>query len=146
MQRTPPLLIPLAAVILLASCVSVDQNGAEHQELEIVLGNGNGLPDELNAGQRYRSTFEIDWASSDVVAADPGGEVTVYASSQEAPGADDQWPVVCQEQFERIRDVSEISCSFEAPEPGLFALELEVTANPDAPVAAALYTHHVVAN
>jgi hypothetical protein len=148
MHRTPPLLIPLAAVIILASCVSVDQNGAAHEQLDIVLSDDNGLPDELTAGQRYQSTFEVDWASAEPTAdpSDVSGAVTVYASRQGADGESDEWPMVCEQAFERIVEIAEVSCSFEAPSPGLFALELKVVADPDAPVAAAIYTHDVVAS
>jgi hypothetical protein len=148
MHRTPPLLIPLAAVIVLASCVSVDQNGAAHQQLDIALSDDNGLPDKLSAGQRYRSTFEVDWASTepDTIPSDVSGAVTVYASRQGTDGESEEWPVVCQQAFDRIVEIAEVTCSFEAPSPGLFALELKVVADPDAPVAAAIYTHDVVAS
>ena len=75
------------------------------------------------------------------------GLVAVFASrqgntSEDAPEED--WPVVCEQEFDDIVSVARVACQFEAPGPGLFALELEVRSSTGKLLGEGIYPHNVV--
>lgn len=151
MQRAPFVLGSMVAAGAIAAGVVVlkddnESNGAKSPEFEVVLAQDDGLQPVLAAGAHYRAAFVVEWKGGETDQRD--GHIVVYASrqgdtSEDAP--EGEWPVVCEQDFKDIVSVSRVPCQFQAPGPGLFALEIEVRSKLDNKLLGeGLYTHNVV--
>jgi hypothetical protein len=74
------------------------------------------------------------------------GIVSVSASrrgptSEDAPA--DDWPIVCEREFDDVVSVAHMRCPFESPGEGEFAILLEVTAPSGELLGTGLYAHIV---
>ena len=140
-----PLVIGATLVVgLVAGAFALDRRSTEAEPVEVVFGEEDGLPDELEAGAAYHAAFVIGWTGP-VPMRD--GKVSVFASrrgdtSEDAP--EDGWPLVCEYDFDDVVSRVRVACPFVAPGPGDFALQLEVRSDADEPIGDTLYTHLVV--
>jgi hypothetical protein len=148
MQRAPFVVGSMVAAGLIAGVVAVERDGEGEQlpELKVVFAQGNELPDTLAAGADYRAAFTVEWTGGVVGQRD--GVLRVFASrqgdtSEDAP--EGEWPLICESEFDDVVSVARLPCQFEAPGPGLLALQLEVRSTVDDKVIGeGIYTHNVV--
>ena len=149
MQRAPFVVGSMVAAGLIAGVVAVERDGDDGEqlpELKVVFAQGNELPDTLAAGADYRAAFTVEWTGGVVGQRD--GILRVFASrqgdtSEDAP--EGEWPLICESEFDDVVSVARLPCQFEAPGPGLLALQLEVRSTPDDKVIGeGIYTHNVV--
>jgi hypothetical protein len=143
-QRFPVVVGSVVAAGLLVGAIVVDRQRTEEPPVEVVFFPGNGLPDELVAGDPYIAAFDIEWTGPVTMR---GGTVTVFKSregdtSEDAP--EEAWPMVCTSEFDDVVFRQRVSCPFDAPGPGEFALQLEVRNENGTTIGEALYTHLVV--
>jgi hypothetical protein len=135
----------VVAVGLLVGAVVFDRNRSGAEPVEVVFGEGDGLPEELAVGAAYSPAFVVGW-SGPVEMRD--GVVSVFASRKGDTSEDfpqDEWPLLCEYPFQDVTSRVRFSgCPFVAPGPGEFALILEVRASSDEVIGETLYTHLVV--
>jgi hypothetical protein len=145
MKVLPIIAGAIVAVAIVAGVVAYASRGTEAEHVEVVFGENDGLPDELEEGAAYRAAFVIGWTGP-VTMRD--GLVSVFASrrgdtSEDAP--EDRWPLVCEDQLEDVVNSGvRVACPFVAPGPGEFALQLEVRTESGDVIGETLYTHLVV--
>jgi hypothetical protein len=128
-----------------ATVIALDRRDTEADPVEVVFGESDDLPEQLEEGAAYKAAFVIGW-SGPVQMRD--GVVSVFASrrgdtSEDAP--EDGWPLVCEEEFDDVVSQVRLACPFVAPGPGEFALQLEVKSNSGEAIGETIYTHLVVA-
>jgi hypothetical protein len=141
--------LPVVLGVLIAGAVAVtvialDRRGTSAEPVEVVFGNSDDLPEELEEGAAYKAAFTIGWTGP-VQMRD--GLVSVFASrrgdtSEDAP--EDGWPLVCEEEFDDVVSQVRLACPFIAPGPGEFALQLEVRSKDGDVIGETIYTHLVV--
>jgi hypothetical protein len=135
----------VAAVGILVGVVFYDRNGTEAEHVEVVFGETDGMPDELEPGAAYRAAFVIGWTGP-VTMRD--GTVRVYASrrgdtTEDAP--EDAWPLICEDELEDVATSNvRVACPVVAPGPGEFAIQLEVRVASGDVIGETLYTHLVL--
>jgi hypothetical protein len=128
-----------------ATVIALDRRDTEADPVEVVFGDGDDLPEQLEEGAAYKAAFVIGWTGP-VQMRD--GVVSVFASrrgdtSEDAP--DDGWPLVCEAEFDDVVSQVRLACPFVAPGPGEFALQLEVKSTSGEAIGETIYTHLVVA-
>jgi hypothetical protein len=143
-QRVPILVGSVAAAALLIGAVVLDRQRTDTPDVEVIFGDDNGLPDMLAEGGSYVASFDIEWTGPVSMR---GGEVSVFKSrtgptSEDAP--EESWPIVCTSEFDEVIFRQRVSCPFEAPGPGEFALLLQVRNELDVVIGEGLYTHLIV--
>jgi hypothetical protein len=116
----------VAAVVLLVGAVALDRQRTDTPAVEVIFGDDNGLPDTLAEGGNYVAAFDIEWTGPVSMR---GGQVSVFKSrtgptSEDAP--EESWPIVCTSEFDDVIFRQRVSCPFQAPGPGEFALLLQV--------------------
>lgn len=134
----------LLVVVLVSIAVALDRNKTDANPVEVIFGDSNGLPEEIVEGGEYIAAFQIEWTGP-VTMRD--GEVSVFASrrgdtTEDAP--EENWPLVCESDFDDVQFRQRVSCPFEAPGPGEFALLLEVRDSADVIIGQGLFTHLVI--
>jgi hypothetical protein len=134
----------VVAVGLLAGAIAIDRSRTGAEDVQVVFGEEDGLPEELNEGQEYDAAFVIGW-SGPVTMRD--GLVSVFASrrgdtTEDAP--EDGWPQLCNQEVDDVVSQVRVTCDIVAPGPGEFALLLEVKNDEGDVIGEALYTHLVV--
>jgi hypothetical protein len=149
MRRVPRLSGAAAAggllvAVLVVAAVLLDRGKTDANPVEVIFGDSNGLPEEIIEGGQYIAAFQIEWTGP-VTMRD--GEVSVFASrrgdtTEDAP--EENWPLVCESDFDDVQFRQRVSCPFEAPGPGEFALLLEVRDSADSVIGQGLYTHLVI--
>ena len=132
------------AVGLLAGAIAIDRSRTGAEDVEVVFGEQDGLPEDLKEGQQYDAAFVIGW-SGPVTMRD--GLVSVFASrdgdsTEDAP--DDGWPQLCHQEVDDVVSQVRVTCEITAPGPGEFALLLEVKNPAGDVIGEGLYTHLVV--
>lgn len=145
MQRVPILFGSVGAAALLIGAVVLDRQRTDAPEVEVIFGDDNGLPDVLVESSNYVASFDIEWTGPVSMR---GGEVSVFKSrtgptSEDAP--EESWPIVCTSEFDDVVFRQRVSCPFQAPGPGEFALLLQVRDELDVVIGEGLYTHLIVA-
>ncbi len=143
-QRVPLLVGSVAALGLLVGAVALDRQRTDTPEVEVIFGDDNGLPSTLAEGGSYVAAFDIEWTGPVSMR---GGEVSVFKSrtgptSEDAP--EESWPIVCTSEFDDVVFRQRVSCPFEAPGPGEFALLLQVRDELGEVIGEGLYTHLIV--
>ena len=68
----------VVAVGLLAGAIAIDRSRTGAEDVQVVFGEQDGLPEDLNEGQNYDAAFVIGW-SGPVTMRD--GLVSVFASA-----------------------------------------------------------------
>ena len=132
------------AVGLLAGAIAIDRSRTDAEDVKVVFGEEDGLPEDLDEGQQYDAAFVIGW-SGPVTMRD--GLVSVFASrsgdaTEDAP--EDGWPRVCRQEVEDVVSQVRVTCEITAPGPGEFALQLEVKTDAGDVIGETLYTHLVI--
>ena len=132
------------AVGLLAGAIAIDRSRTGAEDVQVVFGEQDSLPEELNEGQEYYAAFVIGW-SGPVTMRD--GMISVFASrsghtTEDAP--EDGWPLLCHEEVDDVVSQVRVTCDVTAPGPGEFALLLEVKNDAGDVIGEGLYTHLVV--
>jgi hypothetical protein len=143
-RRLPIVVGAAVAVGLVAGAIILDRRDTEAEPVSVVFGEGDGLPEEIEEGSAYKAAFVIGWTGP-VPMRD--GQVSVFASrrgdtSEDAP--DDEWPLVCEWEFDDVISQVRLECPFVAPGPGEFALQLEVRSDAGDALGETIYTHLVV--
>jgi hypothetical protein len=134
----------VAAVGLLVGAIVIDRTRTGAEDVQVVFGEKDGLPENLTEGHKYDAAFVIGW-SGPVTMRD--GLVSVFASrkgdtTQDAP--DDGWPQLCHQEVDDVVSQVRLACEITAPGPGEFALLLEVKNPAGDVIGEGLYTHDVV--
>ena len=129
---------------LVVVAVVLDRKQTDANPVEVIFGQSDGLPEEIVEGGEYIAAFQIEWTGP-VTMRD--GEVSVFSSrrgdtTEDAPS--DKWPLVCTSEFDDVQYRQRVSCPFEAPGPGEFALLLEVRGVDDVVMGQGLFTHLVI--
>ena len=144
MKGLPVVIGGAVAVVLLAGAIAIDRSQTGAEDVQVVFGEEDGLPEELNEGQGYDAAFVIGW-SGPVTMRD--GLVSVFASrrgdtTEDAPA--DGWPQLCHQEVDDVVSQVRVTCDITAPGPGEFALLLEVKNDGGDVIGESLYTHLVV--
>ena len=144
MQRVPVLVGSVMALALLILAVVLDRQRTDGAAINVVFGDSNGVPDEIEEGEKYVASFSIEWIGP-VSMRD--GSVSVFASrrgdaTEDAP--EEHWPLVCESEFDDIVYLQRVICPFVAPGPGEFALLLEVRGTADDVIGEGLFNHLVL--
>ena len=144
MQRVPMFIGSVLAVGLLIVAVALDRHRTDRPPVEVDFGDSNGIPEEIEEGEKYVATFQLEWKGP-VSMRD--GSVSVFASrrgdtTEDAP--EDKWPLVCESEFDDVGYLQRVICPFIAPGPGQFALLLEVRNVADDVIGEGLFTHLVL--
>jgi hypothetical protein len=134
----------VVAVGLLAGAIAIDRSRTDAEDVQVVFGEEDGLPEELNEGQQYDAAFVIGW-SGPVMMRD--GVISIFASrsgdtTEDAP--DDNWPELCSQEVDDVVSQVRVPCDIVAPGPGEYALLLEVKNDAGDVIGETLYTHLVV--
>lgn len=143
-QRVPVIVGSVLAVGLLAGAIALDRHRTDRPPVEVIYGDEDGLPEVLNEGDLYVASFDVEWTGP-VSMRD--GKVSVFksrtgAATEDAPEED--WPIVCTSEFDDVIFRQRVSCPFQAPGPGEFALLLEVRNGADEVIGEGIYTHLIV--
>jgi hypothetical protein len=134
----------VVAVGLLAGAIAIDRSRTGAEDVQVVFGDEDGLPEEINEGQDYNAAFVIGW-SGPVTMRD--GLISVFASRRGHTTEDDPpdgWPQLCNHEVDDVVSQVRVTCEIEAPGPGEFALLLEVKNDEGDVIGETLYTHLVV--
>jgi hypothetical protein len=132
------------AVGLLAGAIAIDRSRTGAEDVQVVFGETDGLPENLNEGQEYDAAFVIGW-SGPVTMRD--GLVSVFASRSGDTTQDDPpdgWPQLCNQEVDDVVSQVRVTCDITAPGPSEFALLLEVKNDEGEVIGEGLYTHLVV--
>ena len=132
------------AVGLLVGAIALDRSRTGAEDVTVVFGEEDGLPEDLNEGQQYDAAFVIGW-SGPVTMRD--GLISVFASRRGDTTQDDPpdgWPQLCKQQVDDVVSQVRVTCDITAPGPGEFALLLEVKSDNGDVIGEGLYTHLVV--
>ena len=143
-QRMPVLVGSVFAVGLLIVAVVLDRQRTDRPPVEVDFGDSNGIPEEIEEGGKYVATFQLEWKGP---VAMRDGSVSVFASrrgdtTEDAPA--ENWPLVCESEFDDVVYLQRVICPFVAPGPGQFALLLEVRNVADEVIGEGLFTHLVL--
>lgn len=143
-QRVPVLVGSVVAVGVMVGAIALDRQRTERPPVQVIFGDDDGLPEELVELDNYVAAFEIEWTGP-VRMRD--GEVRVFASrrgdtSEDAP--EENWPLVCESEFDDVVFRQRVTCPFQAPGPGEFALLLEVSDSEDRKIGEGIYAHLVL--
>jgi len=129
---------------LLVGAIVIDRSRTGAEDVQVVFGEEDGLPEDLNEGQIYDAAFVIGW-SGPVTMRD--GLISVFASRSGDTTHDDPpdgWPQLCKQQVDNVVSQVRVTCDITAPGPGEFALLLEVKNDKGDVIGEGLYTHLVV--
>ena len=132
------------AVGLLAGAIAIDRSRTDAETVQVVFGEEDGLPEDLDEGQQYDAAFVIGW-SGPVTMRD--GLISVFASRRGDATEDDPpdgWPQLCRQEVDDVVSQVRVTCDITAPGPGEFALLLEVKNDEGDVIGEGLYTHLVV--
>ena len=132
------------AVGLLAGAIAIDRSRTDAETVQVVFGEEDGLPEDLDEGQQYAAAFVIGW-SGPVTMRD--GLISVFASRRGDTTQDDPpdgWPQLCRQEVDDVVSQVRVTCDITAPGPGEFALLLEVKNDEGDVIGEGLYTHLVV--
>jgi hypothetical protein len=132
------------AVGLLAGAIAIDRSRTDAEKVQVVFGEEDGLPEDLDEGQQYDAAFVIGW-SGPVTMRD--GLISVFASRRGDTTQDDPpdgWPQLCRQEVDDVVSQVRVTCDITAPGPGEFALLLEVKNDEGDVIGEGLYTHLVV--
>jgi len=143
-QRVSAVVGSVMAVGLLVGAVVVDRQRTDAPAVEVIFADSDGLPDALAEGDHYIATFSVEWTGPVTMR---NGSASVFVSrrgdtSEDAP--EDGWPIVCESEFDEAIFKQWLSCPFQAPGIGEFALQLEVRNDEDVVIGDAIYTHIIV--
>lgn len=132
----------VAGVALLGAGAFAFERSAESQpDVQVMLGQSDGLPDVLKSEREYFAFFTVEW-EGDIDLHD--SLVSIFASRR-GPTSDDAppdgWPVVCDREIDSADGRVQLSCPIETPGPGEFALQLQVETQDGDLIAEGLYTH-----
>ena len=143
-RRGSVLAVSVLAVGLLGGAYVLDQQRTSEAPVEVIYGDDDGLPEVLTEGDQYVASFDIEWTGPVSIR---DGQVSVFKSREgdavdDAPNED--WPVVCTSEFDDVVFRQRVSCPFQAPGPGEFALLLEVRDADGNVIGEGIYTHLIV--
>ena len=144
LKLRPVVIGAAVAVGLLAGAIAIDRSRTGAEDVQVVFGEEDGLPEELNEGEAYHAAFVIGW-SGPVTMRD--GLISVFASrrgdtTEDAP--EDGWPQLCHNEVDDVVSQVRLTCDIVAPGPGEFALLLEVKNPAGDVIGEGLYTHLVL--